>query len=275
MISTSPRQQVPITLKRLRPFSLSLAFEKSGKKPVDLTGSELRLVLAKLKRKGGEVLVTQSGFVNSPTNGLARFDIQGDDLDMPAGQYVLTATLTDSGGFESTIFDSEVEVEHNADPSIPTDYGSVIPPLSLTVLMREQNRITVRVNHVPDKVLYASAQDAAAAGTAAAAAAAAQAAAAAAAAAELAAQVAEDAARVSIAASEIDNFTKGDTGPPGEQGEPGEKGETGDIGATYVFHNTNGSASRPDVPLVYWVGSALPLNATNWDWWLPENVSAP
>lgn len=155
MLSTSPRQQVPFKLKRLRPFSLLVDFKKADKSPVDLTGAEVRLVIAQQVRQGGAILVTSEATLTNAVAGLVQFDIQGDDLDMVAGQYVLSATLVSAEGFESTIFEGDLEIEHNADTTIPPDYSGVIPPLGLTVTMRSANKVTIRLNHIPDSVLLA------------------------------------------------------------------------------------------------------------------------
>lgn len=47
------------------------------------------------------------------------------------------------------------------------------------------------------------------------------------------------------------------------------RGEKGDTGFTVVQHGLDGTAERPiTVGVVQWVGSARPLNALPYDWWL-------
>lgn len=154
MISNNPRL-VPFALKRHRPFSLSVDFLKADKKPLDLTGAVLRLVISQPEYRGGALLTSSTATLVDAVAGLAQFDIQGDDINMAAGQYVLSATLVSAEGFESSIFEGDVEVVHNPDPVVPLDYTEVIAPLGLTVTMRSQNRVTIRVNHTPDSVLLA------------------------------------------------------------------------------------------------------------------------
>lgn len=43
----------------------------------------------------------------------------------------------------------------------------------------------------------------------------------------------------------------------------------GDPGVLRVLHGTNGELLRPDVEsVVYWIGTARPVNALPYDWWL-------
>jgi hypothetical protein len=85
----------------------------------------------------------------------------------------------------------------------------------------------------------------------------------------------KDSAATSAAVAEnaveyIEDFTKGDTGP---QGAPGVPGNVGPTGVQLVFHGTNPLVPRPSFSLVYWIGSAVPAHATDYDWWLPEDVT--
>lgn len=52
-----------------------------------------------------------------------------------------------------------------------------------------------------------------------------------------------------------------DFGDPVEVVEEGPQGPPGSTGLVKVQHGSNANTSRPDVPLVYWVGSVQPVNA--------------
>jgi hypothetical protein len=202
MISNDPQVETLFRLKQHRPFSLTLTCEKQDKSRLDLTGASLRMVFADIKRKGGTVRVTSTATLVSAVDGTARFDVQGDDLGFTPGTYDLVITLTSAEGFASSIIEGQVELAYNPDPAVPLDHAGVVPPLSLTATFRDQNRITVRVNHHPDSVLLdalAQAQAAASAAGIAADAAAAAGDSADAAAAAAAAQVAAAAAQASAA----------------------------------------------------------------------------
>lgn len=56
-------------------------------------------------------------------------------------------------------------------------------------------------------------------------------------------------------------------GPKGDTGETGDTGDTGPSGVTVVTHGTNPNVARPASPVVYWVGTADPVNALAYDWW--------
>lgn len=51
---------------------------------------------------------------------------------------------------------------------------------------------------------------------------------------------------------------------------PNIRGPQGPPGLTVVEHGSDPNVARPDSPLVYWVGSAEPVNAENYDLWKQE-----
>jgi hypothetical protein len=51
------------------------------------------------------------------------------------------------------------------------------------------------------------------------------------------------------------------------RGPEGPRGPVGPAGIVIVEHGTNANMARPDSPVVYWVGSAAPLNAEPYDLW--------
>lgn len=152
-ITNDPQLETVFLLKQHRPFSLTLTCEKQDKSRLNLTGSALRMVIADLKRKGGTVRVTSNATLVSAPDGTARFDVQGDELGLTPGTYDMAITLTTAEGFESSIIEGQVELAYNPDPTVPVDHTGVAAPLSLTATFRDQNRITVRINHHPDSVL--------------------------------------------------------------------------------------------------------------------------
>lgn len=54
----------------------------------------------------------------------------------------------------------------------------------------------------------------------------------------------------------------------------GEEIDAGQVlGVVREFHGTNANAPRPEGPIVYWLGSADPVNAEPWDFHLKEDIS--
>lgn len=46
------------------------------------------------------------------------------------------------------------------------------------------------------------------------------------------------------------------------------------LGVEKVAHGSNANVARPvDAPIVYWLGTADPVNALPWDFHLKENIS--
>lgn len=73
---------------------------------------------------------------------------------------------------------------------------------------------------------------------------------------------------------------QGDLGPQGAQGPAGgpqgAQGDPGSAGIVAVAHGTDGTIARPDAaPVVYWQGSAVPLNAASTDIWYGDTASQP
>jgi hypothetical protein len=344
MISTSPNQVTHIRAEHGYPLAVKLAFTKVDDSPMDLTGCMLLFYLSYPKHKGGAAILSQVAIPKDTPNslGLALLSVQGEDLQLPKGEYPFVISVTPTEGLATIVVKGVLEIELNANTVGTPDFTLVSPAIELSVKLAKQNKVIVRTNHLPDHTLVAyvdnaaesasqagiyagqaaasadSAADSAAAAalsegsseeaTAAAAAASTAAdassdsadvsadeAAASAAAAQNAANAAaqgedwanaaassaaeaaysKDSAATSAAVAEnaveyIEDFTKGDTGP---QGAPGVPGNVGPTGVQLVFHGTNPLVPRPSFSLVYWIGSAVPAHATDYDWWLPEDVT--
>lgn len=71
-----------------------------------------------------------------------------------------------------------------------------------------------------------------------------------------------------------DAGVQGPIGPAG--GPPGPQGDPGLPGIVVVVHDTDGTVARPaDAPVVYWQGSAVPINADATDIWYGTSGSTP
>jgi len=199
VLSTSPRQATHFRLERGYPFALNLEFTKSDDSPIDLSGSSIYFDMDQPDHLGGaDIVVARPAVKEVPhTLGRAFFSLQGDDLDLEPGEYPFAFTLQAAGGYGTIVVKGTIEIVGNAN-DIPlanfTDGGA---PFELGVKMLSQNRIVVKTNHLPDKLLEAfadqAASDASAAGGYATAAAGSAAAAATSAAAAAASAVAADA----------------------------------------------------------------------------------
>jgi len=66
---------------------------------------------------------------------------------------------------------------------------------------------------------------------------------------------------------------QGATGPSG--GPQGSQGPSGRDGIIDVAHGLDGTIARPDAPIVYWIGPAVPLNAAPTDFWSGSSSDAP
>lgn len=65
----------------------------------------------------------------------------------------------------------------------------------------------------------------------------------------------------------------GTNGTNGVDGVDGATGPTGPAGISVIHHGTDPNVARtPGAPVVYWIGTATPVNALAWDFILRENV---
>lgn len=59
----------------------------------------------------------------------------------------------------------------------------------------------------------------------------------------------------------------GAVGPKGDPGTPGDVGPAGPSGVVIVNHGVDPNVARPASVVVYWKGTADPVNAISTDWW--------
>ena len=65
----------------------------------------------------------------------------------------------------------------------------------------------------------------------------------------------------------------GADGAPGPAGADGADGAPGSPGLVVIHHGTDANVTRPaGAPLVYWIGTADPVNAQDYDYRLKENI---
>lgn len=153
-LSTSPRQPTTIRAEARKSLALSIYVVKQDNSPVDLTGAAMRLVVTLPKRNGGGVVITEDAVMVLATSGIMRFDLQAADLDLLEAEHPLAITLVTAEGYSSVIVKGVLDMQANTDPA-ESVYTDVVPPLGLTVTLRDSNRVTVKVNHHPDSVLLA------------------------------------------------------------------------------------------------------------------------
>jgi hypothetical protein len=94
------------------------------------------------------------------TLGRAFFSLQGDDLDIAPGEYPFAFTILAAGGYGTVVIKGTAEIIGNANDVPLADFTNGGAPFELGVKMLAQNRIVVKTNHLPDKLLQALTADA-------------------------------------------------------------------------------------------------------------------
>lgn len=158
MLSTAPNPSLFVRLMRGRPLALLVTVERSDRTAVNITGCTLSLVIA--KKRIGTVMLTAAAAIVDAASGQFEFDIDADELAFAPGTYDLGMTLTSAEGYASSIVGGEVELVHNPDGVVPVDHSAVVPAMGLTAILRKQNKVTIRVDHHPDSMLKAYADQA-------------------------------------------------------------------------------------------------------------------
>lgn len=166
-LSTTPRQQTVLRFAARKSVALSIEVirdttEEDGY--ADLTGSTITFVMAEPKHKGGVVLLTKAATALDLLKGLMRVDFQSAELDLAEEEYPFAITLTSPEGYSVLLAKGVVALEDNVDPA-ESVHTLVAPPVGLTIILMDKNKIVVKIDHAPDQLLnalYQAAEDAAA-----------------------------------------------------------------------------------------------------------------
>jgi hypothetical protein len=162
VLSTSPRQATYFRLERGYPFAVNLEFTKSDDSAVDLSGASIFFDMDQPDHLGGANIITARPAVleDPATLGRAFFSLQGEDLDIAPGEYPFAFTILAAGGYGTVVIKGTAEIIGNANDVPLADFTNGGAPFELGVKMLAQNRIVVKTNHLPDKLLQALTADA-------------------------------------------------------------------------------------------------------------------
>lgn len=147
-VGNSPEQQTILRLEARKSFALSLWFMDSNRRPADLTGATVRLVVktAPFADDPGDAqnLIEHSlAEFPMPDQGYARFELQASELDLEPAEYPFVVVLV-SGGYSSVVVKGALVVEANPEySSMESTYDDAQPPSALDVVMRNQARVDV------------------------------------------------------------------------------------------------------------------------------------
>lgn len=152
-IGNTPSKATVISIEARKSFSLALWFRDTNRRPADLTGCQIRLVVKALPLNGtddSDNLVTGStAFIDQPKLGYARFALQAQELNLQPAEYPFAIVLVTAAGYSSVVVKGVLDVQQNTEfASMGSQYDGVQPPSALEVLLRGSAAVDVYAGSV-------------------------------------------------------------------------------------------------------------------------------
>ena len=149
MLGNGPEQETTLRLQARKSFALGLFIQSRNGTPFDITDAIITMVVRKNVRStdvndSNNLIVNSTARLAAPIAGLARFELQANDLDFPAGIYQYTITMLYQG-YSTVLVNGELELEQNTEFNSTT---STYDPLdtsssALEVVLHNQHVIKV------------------------------------------------------------------------------------------------------------------------------------
>ena len=160
MISNSPQQHVQLRLERRKSFRLGVTLATPARLPLDLTGSQVFLVLQETRYPYSDVLNVLPTDVHDAQSYI-QFDLQAAQLDLFPGVYDLAITLVDSNGYSILLVKGSCEILDNADRNAAahTYVGGVASGLLDAVVGPSGQVVVIAGANVPPGYSFFSDQD--------------------------------------------------------------------------------------------------------------------
>lgn len=149
-IGNSPEQRTVLRLEQRKSFALSLWFKDANRRPADLTGALVRLVVKAPPfdpndtTDADNLIESAVAEFPAPEQGYARIELQASELDAPAGEYPFVIVLTAASGYSTVAVKGVLDLVPNPEfLSAGATYDDVQPPSALDVVLRGQHSIDV------------------------------------------------------------------------------------------------------------------------------------
>jgi hypothetical protein len=146
-LSNSPQATTVLRLEARKSFALSVWVRDANGRPLDISTTELRLVMMKkLPRASdpGEILVNVTAEIVDAAEGFARFNLQAADLNHTPGE-IPFALVLDDNGYSTVAAKGIVDLQQNTEfASVNSTYLPANAPSSVTLTIGEGSRITLR-----------------------------------------------------------------------------------------------------------------------------------
>jgi hypothetical protein len=161
-LGNTPRRETNLAVEASKSYVLGLYFvqqsanESDEPFPLDLTGCEVRFVMAEPPQRGSTEVLTMLAVLEQPETGLAQLRFQAADLTLEPGSYAYDVTLIPPSGYSTPILKGYVEVGANTDIYDENVYTNLNITTDITVEVVGHDSVTVIIERVDGMFLVVS-----------------------------------------------------------------------------------------------------------------------
>ena len=154
VLGNTPRRETNIAVEASKSYVLGLYFvqqsanESDEPFPLDLTGCEVRFVMADPPQRGAAEVLSMLAVIDQPETGLAQLKFQAADLSIEPGAYAYDVTLVPTSGYSTPILKGYVEVGANTDLYDENVYTDLNVTTDITVMVADHDSVTVIIERV-------------------------------------------------------------------------------------------------------------------------------
>ncbi len=142
-IGNSPQETTVLRLEARKSFALSVWVRDANGRPLDISTTELRLVMKKLPEDTANLITNAVAETVDAVEGFARFNLQASDLDHTAGEYPF-ALVMDVDGYSAVVAKGIVDLQQNTDyTSLNSSYLPANAPSGVTLHVGERSSVTL------------------------------------------------------------------------------------------------------------------------------------
>jgi hypothetical protein len=139
-----------LRLEARKSFALSVWIRDANGRPLDISATELRLVMMKKlpptsdPGDASNLLVNELAEIVDAVEGLARLNLQAADLNHAPGEYPFTLVL-DTNGYSTVAAKGVVDLQQNTEfASLNSSYLPANAPAGLTLSINERSQVTLQ-----------------------------------------------------------------------------------------------------------------------------------
>jgi hypothetical protein len=148
-IGNSPQATTVLRLEARKSFALSVWIRDTSGRPLDISNTELRLVMKKFSvtndpGDASNLIVHSSAEIVDAVAGLARFNLQATDLNQTPGEYPFALVL-DMNGYSTVAVKGIVDLQQNTEfTSLNSTYLPANAPSAITLSIGAGSQITLQ-----------------------------------------------------------------------------------------------------------------------------------